>query len=446
MSLWNRICVLSMLVFASSATAAVVNETQKLYASDAAASDLFGTSVAASENLLVVGAPGNDVLFGTLIADMGAAYVFVRNASDEWTPQARLTPIDGATPAIGGGAGEMGSSVAISGTTVFAGAPGERAVYVYVGDGLGGWPHSQKIESPGSDTSDRFGQVLAVSGERLIVGAQEAVYFFEYDPVAKWIPKESFTPLVPVSGFGYSVAIDGDVAVVGALNDDDVGAAHVYAWNGTKWIYEVALPLPIDDLAGLGEEFGHSVAVSDTTILVSASRVILGPVGGFFGSGKAYLYDRVSGIWQPRAELEAFDDSPSGEFGWSVALQSGTALATDNYYDGTAVNSGRAYVFTEDQVNGDWQKSFTLEASDGELADYFGSWIAASGGTILVGAWGDDDMASTAGAAYVFEISLGAGSSPSSVPTTNDVGVLLFTAAMLGLGVFRLRRRLSPIS
>lgn len=437
MQMWNQICVLSMLVLTSPASAVVVNETQKLYASDAAASDLFGTSVAASENYLVVGAPGNDVLFGTLVADMGAAYVFVRDPNDEWVPEARLTPIDGATPAVGGGSGEMGSSVAISGTTVFAGAPGERAVYVYLEDGAGGWPHHLKIESPSSDTTDRFGQVLAVSGERLIVGAQEAVYFFESDPVAKWIPTESFTPLVSASGFGYSVAIDGDVAVVGALNDGGVGAAHVYAWNGTKWIYEVALPTPPGLVPGLGYEYGHSVAVSGNTILVSASRFLLGGTGAD-GVGKAYLYDRILGIWQPRAELEALDDSMSGEFGWSVALQEGAALATDNYYDGTAANSGRAYVFTEEPVTGEWQKSFTLEASDGELADYFGSWIAASGGTILVGTWGDDDIAGAAGAAYVFELTLG--SSAPLVPITNGVGAMLFAAAMLVLGVLRLKK------
>ena len=79
-----------------------------------------------------------------------------------------------------------------------------------------------------------------------------------------------------------------------------------------------------------------------------------------------------------------------------------------------------------------------LEASDGELADYFGSWIAASGGTILVGAWGDDDMATAAGAAYVFELTLG--SSAASVPITNGVGAMLFAAEMLVLGVLRLKK------
>ena len=427
------IAVLSILLLASSAAAVVVNETQKLYASDAAAADTFGESVAASENYLVVGAPGNDVIFGTLVADMGAAYVFVRNVADEWIQQARLTPIDGGTPVSGPAAG-FGGSVAISGQMVLVGAPGERAVYVYHEDGAGGWPHFQKIVSP---SSDLFGAALAVSGDRLIVGAQDAVYFFEYDLVVGWKPAGSFTPVLVGSGFGYSVAIDGVYAVVGALNDDhlgvNVGAAHAYAWTGTKWVYEGTLPLP----AGLGPgyEFGHSVAVSGTTILVSASRFLLG--GGPGGVGKAYLYDRISGVWQPRSELEALDPSPSGEFGWSVALQNAAALATDPYYNGTALNTGRAYVFTPSGAI-TWQKSFTLEASDGELADYFGSWIAESGGTVLVGAWGDDDLGSTAGAAYVFELALGPGGG--AVPATSGLGVLLFAGATLILGVLYLRR------
>jgi hypothetical protein len=432
----KRIFVLWFLVLASSATAQEVNELQKLFAGDATAEDVFGTSVAVSEDFLVVGAPGNDIHFGTLVEDMGAAYVFVRDANNEWVQQARLTPIDGATPAVDGGDGQLGTSVAISGTTVFAGAPGERAVYVYVEDGAGGWPHVQKIVSSGGAPGDRFGRALAVSGERLIVGAEESVYFFEYDEDDKWVEVGDFTSSAPSSAFGSAVSIDGDYAVVGAMNDEylgaNVGAAHVFVWNGTKWIYETLLRGP--DLAG-GYEFGHSVAVSGTTILVSASRFLLG--GGAGGAGKAYLYERISGVWQLRAEFLALDEKISGEFGWSVALQDGAALVTDNYYDGPEGDTGRAYVFTRDAL-GDWAKSFTLEASDAQFWDGFGSWIAISGESVVVGATGDDDEGNIAGAAYTFELDLEDGAP--SVPAMDGVGVLLFAGALSILGARRLRK------
>ena len=435
--------LLAALLLALPATAATVNEVQKLLASDASAGDKFGLSVAASADVLVVGAPEKDILFGTLVEAMGAAYVFTRDANNEWEQTARLTPIDGGTPGVGGSSAH-GYSVAVSGDTVFVGAPGERAVYVYTRDGAGGWPHFQKIPSPGSDVGDLFGHALAASGNRLVVGAPQSAYFFEYDSVkGLWELVGDFTSPIPSSAFGTAVAIDADTAVIGAMGDDFLGpaagAAHVYAWNGEKWVSE-ALLRP-DDLAA-GYEFGHSVSVSGNSILVSASRFLLGADG----AGKSYRYERTGGIWQLRDELLAADASPAGEFGWSVALQDNAAIVTDSYYDGPAVNSGRAYVFTP-SASGDWQRSEILEASDAELSDGFGSWAAIAGNTFLVGAWGEDEGGITAGAAYVFELNL----EVPAVPAMNGTGTLLCAGAILALGAFHLkspvqRRRLQIMS
>ncbi len=133
---------------------------------------------------------------------------------------------------------------------------------------------------------------------------------------------------------------------------------------------------------------------------------------------------------------------PSGEFGWSVALRDGAALVTDTYYGGTAPNAGRAYIFKPSGATG-WQKSFALEASDATTADYSGTWIAVSGDTVLVGAWGDDDMGTSDGAAYVFELALGPG--VGVVPATNGLGVLLFAAATLIFGVLYINRFFSRL-
>lgn len=427
------IFLLSLLLLASPATAVPVNEDQKLLASDASAGDKFGLSVAASADVLVVGAPEKDILFGTLVEAMGAAYVFTRDENNEWEQTARLTPIDGGTPGVGGSS-THGYSVAVSGDTVFVGAPGERAVYVYAKDGAGGWPHFQKIPSPGADVGDLFGHALAASGDRLLVGAPQSAYFFAYDAVKGiWELVDDFTSSVPLSAFGTAVAIDGDRAVIGAMGDDFLGpaagAAHVFAWNGEKWVSE-ALLRP-DDLAA-SYEFGHSVSIAGDSILVSASRFLLGADG----AGKSYRYDRVGGVWQLRSEFLAADESSAGEFGWSVALQSNAAVVTDNYYDGPAVNSGRAYIFVPN-ASGDWARSDILEASDAGFSDGFGSWTAIAGSTVVVGSWGDDDGGSTAGAAYVFELNLEA----ASVPAMNSIGTLLCAGAMLTLGALRLNRK-----
>ena len=231
--------------------------------------------------------------------------------------------------------------------------------------------------------------------------------------------------------------IDGDRAVVGALVEEHlgvaVGAAHVFVWNGEKWLHEAVLREA--DL-GAGYEYGHSVAISGDQLVVSASRFLLD--GGASGAGKAYVYERFGGVWHSVAQLQALDEEFSGEFGWSVALQDGVAVITDNYYDGTALNTGRAYAFTPDGAGG-WEKDFTLEASDAAVADYLGSQVTISEQVVLVGATGDDDEGSGAGAAYVFAVQIEA--DPTPVPAMGGRATLFLAAALLVFGAWRKYRR-----
>ena len=130
------------------------------------------------------------------------------------------------------------------------------------------------------------------------------------------------------------------------------------------------------------------------------------------------------------AQLQALDEEFSGEFGWSVALQDGVAVITDNYYDGTALNTGRAYAFTPDGAGG-WEKDFTLEASDAALADYLGNQVTISEQVVLVGATGDDDEGSGAGAAYVFALQIE--EDPTPVPAMGGRATLFLAAAASGV-------------
>ncbi len=107
---------------------ASATETAKLTASDGAASDLFGQSVAISGDTVVVGADGDDVGAN---ADQGSAYVFVKPGGG-WvsaTETAKLTASDGAANDL------FGTSVAVSGDTVVVGSPGASgdrgAAYVF---------------------------------------------------------------------------------------------------------------------------------------------------------------------------------------------------------------------------------------------------------------------------------------------------------------------------
>src|SRR5262245_39844311 len=144
-----------------------LTQQQKLEASDAAAADNFGASVAISGETVVVGAFLHD---GAAGSDQGSAYVFVRSGG-VWSQQQKLEASDAA-------AGDLfGASVAISGETVVIGAnadtgaagPNQGSAYVFVRSG-GVWSQQQKLEASDARAGDRFGGSVAIRGEAGGVG------------------------------------------------------------------------------------------------------------------------------------------------------------------------------------------------------------------------------------------------------------------------------------
>ena len=186
--------VLSVLLLA--ALAANVHAAEvKITASDGAADDWFGCSVAISGDYAVVGASGDDDVAGI---DSGSAYIFKRDGTT-WTEQAKITASDGAAYEY------FGLSVAISGDYAVVGVPDDYdcdsgSAYIFKRDGTT-WIEQAKINASDGATED---------------------------------------------GFGVSVAISGDYAVVGAGGDDDVagidsGSAYIFKRDGTAWIEQAKI-------------------------------------------------------------------------------------------------------------------------------------------------------------------------------------------------------------
>jgi uncharacterized protein (TIGR03437 family) len=151
---------------------AVWTKQQKLTADDGAAGDQLGVSVAITGDTIVVGAPLDDV--GDK-SDQGSAYVFVRSGA-VWTKQQKLTPDDGEA------FDSFGDSVAISGDTVVAGAPGDKigenivqgSAYVFVRSltpGGATWTKQQKLTADDGEFGDQLGSSVAVSGDTVVAGA-----------------------------------------------------------------------------------------------------------------------------------------------------------------------------------------------------------------------------------------------------------------------------------
>jgi hypothetical protein len=162
----------------------------KLTASDAADNDQVGFSVAISRDGSTVVAGANQDAFNASITGPGALYVFAKPSTGNWvstsTFTAKLTASDGAA------GDELGQSVALSGdgNTVVAGAPGARAVYVFAKPGTGGWVSAStlaaKLTASDGAAGDELGQSVALSsdGSTVVAGAPgaRAVYVFEEQP------------------------------------------------------------------------------------------------------------------------------------------------------------------------------------------------------------------------------------------------------------------------
>ncbi|MDI3287363.1 MYXO-CTERM sorting domain-containing protein [Polyangium sp. 15x6] len=385
----------------------VAVQQAKLVANDGAASDYLGYSAALSGDTALVGAPDDDDN-GT---DSGSAYVFVRS-NGVWTQQAKLLANDGAV------SDNFGFSVALSGETALVGAFRDDdkgglsgSAYVFVRSN-GVWTQQAKLLANDGAVNDEFGYSVALSEEMALVGAfgddnKGSAYVFVRNGGA-WTQQAK---LVASDGavedyFGHSVALSGDTALVGAYWDDDkgnnAGSAYVFVRSNGVWAQQAKL---VANDGAVEDNFGFSVAVSGETALVGA----YGDDDKGTESGSAYVFVRSDGAWTQQAKLVANDGQEADLLGVSVAVSGETALVGAYRDDDKGAYSGSAYVFV--RSNGVWAQQAKLLANDGALNNEFGRSVALSGATALVGAYGNSEKASYAGAAYVFVLSASQGSS-----------------------------------
>jgi hypothetical protein len=213
----------------------VWSEQQKITASDTAAHDLFGYSVAVAGDTAVFGAPFRN----SVHTRSGSAYVFVR-AGSVWSQQQELTASDAE------GDDEFGLSVALSGDTVVVGSPvhnsASGAAYVFGRSG-GVWSQQQELTASDAASGGSFGISVAVSGDSVVVGADASsrpsdpgsAYVFVSNG-GVWREQQKLTASDAARGdvFGTSVAVSGDLAVVGAHLHDGVGPD-----SGSAYVYEL---------------------------------------------------------------------------------------------------------------------------------------------------------------------------------------------------------------
>lgn len=201
----------------------------------------------------------------------------------------------------------------------------------------------------------------------------------------------------PGDNLGESVAISGDTMVVGAYaaavgGNANQGAAYVFVRDGDSWTQQAKLTAA--DGAS-GDRFGSSVAIEGDTVVVGAKD---DTTGTNFGHGSAYVFTRSGATWTQQAKLTALDAAVADQFGTSVAISGETVVIGSPEDDATR---GSAYVFV--RAGEAWVQQAKLVAADGAQGDGFGFSVGLSGDTAVAGAW-DDDIGpiGNQGSAYVF--------------------------------------------
>lgn len=342
----------------------------KLVASDGWWLSGFGSSLALEGDTLVVGAQGH--VAGGI--QRGAAYVFTREAG-VWRESAKLSPGE-----FGGGPSSFGASVGICENVVFVGASESRtggdtaraSVSVFVRSEAG-WLRQAWLVGGDTVHNDRFGHSLACSGNTLLVGSPRADVDGVLDRGAAYLFRRSGelwgqeaklvgTEGDPLDLFGWSVALQADVAVVGARGDTDggsasAGAAYVFRHVDGAWHQQTRLGAPEGEA---GDQFGESVALDGSTILVGARQEDAPDV---IDEGAAHVFCWTGSAWAWRGNLSPPIGSGSVRLGTAVALRGDIAIAgaPEQEIDQTRAR-GVAYVF--DGMQPMFESGFEAEATE----------------------------------------------------------------------------------
>ena len=382
-------------------------EVAKLVADDGASNDFFGFSVALSGDTAVIGVLRDDDNGN----DSGSAYVFTRSGTT-WSQQAKLTATDGAANDTFGG------NVALSGDTAVIGSLGDDddvngvdsgSAYVFTRSGTS-WSEQAKLTAADGAAGDEFGYSVAILGDTAVIGAARdddkgkdsgSAYVFTRSGTS-WSQQAKLTAADGAAGdvFSISVALSGDTAVIGAdLNDekgDNSGAAYVFTRSGSTWSQQAKLTA--DDGAA-GDLFGIRVALSGVTAVIGAAR----DDDKGDNAGAAYVFIRSGTRWSQRAKLTADDGAANDRFGTRVAVSGNTAVIGAILDDDNSDNSGSAYVFTQSGTT--WSQRAKLTAADSAADDVFGWSVALAGDTVLIGAPTSILVSpGGTGSAYVFDI------------------------------------------
>jgi hypothetical protein len=364
---------------------AVVNEAQKLIASDGMPSDKFGIAIEREGDTLIIGAPQH---YTSSLP--GSFYIFTRDGAGQWNEQARV--MSDFQPGEAEFGDLFGEELALDGDTLLVGAPFAELdgamlvgrVYVFKRDPAGVWVEQQTL-LPEDAGVIRFGEHMALVGDRAIITSAYKAFVFGRDNNGVWsqlavLPDIDFDFIGPVSFDGQRIIVaNGPAQTAGPR-------ALVFANDGKGW----AVVDSIDNLPqGVMQTIGN--------VALDGDRVALGVIDAAV-QDRAFVYEQAQPpAWTQQAMLDP-NNLDNDSFGADIELAGNTLLVGANH----AGANGITYFYTRDS-NGAWAIQAQLEPSD-NYPDNFGDEIHYDDGMPVIGSWAHHENGLYAGAVYVFDV------------------------------------------
>ena len=402
----------------------------KVIASDGGANDYFGFNVRVSKDgqYAIVGATTEDYDAGNSRANCGAAYIYVKSGGS-WSQQAKLQASDAAASDEFGSdvaLSEDGTYAVVGAVYGGTGSGNDNhgAAYIFVRSGTS-WSQQQEIHATDAQEGAQFGYSVDINadGTYVAIGAPYwnsdnygAAYVFTRSGTT-WSQQQRLQSSAPSTndnmGNSTRISDNGDYVIATAPYEDtgstDAGLVYVFNRSGTTWSIQDTFQnsdTQLEDRLG----FGSDISGDGNYIIVGSSWEDGGSGNPIDRAGAAYIFLRTGTSWAQQAKLVASDAGATDSFGYSCSISTdgSFALVSAHLEDGGAgdpkIFHGAAYVFSRDGTT--WTQVRKLDAGGLlDARDYLGQSVAISGdGSVaFASARGDDENGADAGAAYFFE-------------------------------------------
>jgi choice-of-anchor B domain-containing protein len=359
---------LSISVLAAFMVAGVWAYGARVMASDAATDTLtelaftqFGQAVAVIDGGVLIGEP-------SIQGKPGAVYVYRRTGAT-WAAVDTLT---GDRPGDG-----FGSSIGVAGQTLMIGAPPQfpprGVVYVYERAAGGEWRRSARLTPDDTTGQNMFGASVALSGDVALIGApledsiKGSVYVFRRSANG-WERAGKFTASDAAgrTGFGFGLALDGERALITAPGRG------VYAFRHENGTWRELGKLPLEPTVGF----------FTTTPRLAGDRAFVGARNADQGQGAVFLFTSdAAGAWTAAGRIAPPDTTAKG-FGAGLVVLSDNRL----WIGAPGANGGRgAAMLYGREGTGDWRQSQTLQLADAKRTDGFGVNLSYAGNVLVSG-------------------------------------------------------------